>query len=193
MGNFALITTDGLVGLYHCMLKNYEVIARPLPTEAVPNPDAIRVQVFAPDEVIAKSKFWNVARRIARLKKANGEVLAVKHVVEPEPERVKNYGIWLTYRATKTIKNIYKEFRDTTTEGAVTRLYQEMAGTHNIQSKDISIIRVSEVANEDVTHHNLKYYLNDSVKYPIVKRSIRPAHASQKKVFSSKRPTVCGF
>ncbi|KAH0793351.1 ribosomal protein L18ae [Histomonas meleagridis] len=175
------------------MLKNYEVIARPLPTEAVPNPAAIRVQVFAPDEVIAKSKFWGVARRIARLKKAHGEILAVKHVIEPEPERVKNYGIWLTYRATNSINNIYKEFRDTTTEGAVLRLYQEMAGTHNVQAKNISIIRVSEIKDEDVVHHNLRMFLNPSVKFPILKRQIRPAHASQKKILSTKRPTVCGF
>ncbi|KAH0788273.1 ribosomal protein L18ae [Histomonas meleagridis] len=175
------------------MLKNYEVIARPLPTEAVPNPAAIRVQVFAADEVIAKSKFWGVARRIARLKKSHGEILAVKHVIEPEPERVKNYGIWLTYRSTNSINNIYKEFRDTTTEGAVLRLYQEMAGTHNVQSKNISIIRVSEIKDEDVVHHNLRMFLNNNVKFPILKKSIRPAHPSQKKILSSKRPTVCGF
>jgi large subunit ribosomal protein L18Ae len=174
-------------------LKNFEVVARPLPTAAVPNPAAIRVQVFAPDEVIAKSKFWTVARRIARLKKSHGEVLAVQQVIEPEPTRVKNYGIWLTFRSTRATHNIYKEYRDTTTEGAVLQLYQEMAGTHNVKSDAISIIRIAEIASDDVVHPTIKQFTHDGIKYPITKQLIRPAHPSQARLFSRKRPTVCGF
>jgi large subunit ribosomal protein L18Ae len=174
-------------------LKNYEVVARPLPTVAVPNPAAIRVQVFAPDEVVAKSKFWTVARRIARLKKSHGEVLSVQQVIEPEPTRVKNYGAWLTFRSTRAVHNIYKEFRDTTTEGAVLQLYQEMAGTHNVTSDAISIIRIAEIENNDVVHPNIKQFTQEGLKYPLPKQLIRPTNPSQKKVFSKRRPTVCGF
>ena len=175
------------------MLKNYEVIARPIPTEAVPNPPALRVQVFAADEVCAKSQFWNVARRNARLKRAHGEILAVKQVIEPEPTRVKNYGVWLTFRSVRGTHNIYKEFRDTTTEGAVLRMYQEMAGTHNVQQKQISIIKIAEIPADKVAHKHVEQYADDHVKFPIVKQPIRPAHASQKKLLSKKRPTICGF
>ncbi|KAK8835548.1 60S ribosomal protein L20B [Tritrichomonas musculus] len=175
------------------MLKNYEVIARPNPTEAVPNPPAIRVQVFASDEIVAKSKFWTVASRIARLKPAHGEVLAVKQVIEPEPHRVKSYGIWLTFNSARGTQNIYKEVRDTTTEGAIRHLYQEMAGTHNVHQHQISIIRISELAKEDVKHKHIEQFAEENIKFPIAKQEIRASHSYQKKVLSHKRPTVCGF
>jgi large subunit ribosomal protein L18Ae len=175
------------------MLKNFEVIARPLPTTAVPNPEALRVQVFAPDEVVAKSQFWGVARRVARLKKSHGEILAVRQVIEPEPTRVKNYGVWLTFRSIRGVHNIYKEFRDTTTEGAVLRLYQEMAGTHNVQRKSISIIKIGEVQDKDVKHRQMAQFTEPDVKYPVTRQEIRPTHSWQKTIMSRRRPTVCGF
>jgi large subunit ribosomal protein L18Ae len=183
---------NGGLAVLSTMLQNYEVIARPLPTTAVPNPEALRVQVFAPDEVVAKSQFWAVARRVARLKKSHGEILAVRHVIEPEPTRVKNYGIWLTFKSVRGTHNVYKEYRDTTTESAVVRLYQEMAGTHNVKSKSIQIIRISEVEDKDVKRRSVEQFVQD-VKYPISQQLIRPAHAHQKRVLSRRRPTVCGF
>jgi large subunit ribosomal protein L18Ae len=175
------------------MLKNWEVVARPLPTDVVPNPAAIRVQVFAPDEVVAKSEFWAVARRIARLKKSRGEVLSVQQVIEPDPTRVKNYGVWLTYRSTRATHNIYKEYRDTTTEGAVVKLYHEMAGTYNVPSTSVHIIRIAEVPTNELKRPNVKQFALDGIKFPITKQSIRPTRPSQARLISRKRPTVCGF
>ena len=148
------------------MLKNYEVIARPNPTEAVPNPPAIRVQVFASDEIVAKSKFWTVASRIARLKPAHGEVLAVKQVLEPEPHRVKSYGIWLTFNSARGTQNIYKEVRDTTTEGAIRHLYQEMAGTHNVHQHQISIIQnlIQKMSNTSISSNLPKIRSNSQLQ-----------------------------
>ena len=172
-------------------LKQYLVIARPLPTEKNPNPPAVRVQVFAQDEIIAKSRFWAVSNRIARLKKAHGEILAVKHVVEPEPARAKTYGIWLTFRSTRAAHNVYKEYRDTTTEGAVAKMYNELSGTHNTKATDISIIKISEVSN--AMHKNVQQFAEDGIKFPLAKQSVRAAKPSQKRTFSKVRPTVCGF
>lgn len=175
------------------MLKNFEVIARPLATPIHPNPPAIRVQVFAPDEIVAKSHFWAVARHGARLKKSHGEILSVKQVLEPEPTRVKNYGVWLSYKSVRGTHNIYKEYRDITTEGAVLRLYQEMSGTHNCHPEMINIIRISEVQSGDVQHRHVEQFCEPTVKFPIAQKPIRPAHPCQKRLISKKRPTVCGF
>ena len=175
-------------------LKQYLVIARPLPTEKNPNPPAVRVQVFAQDEIIAKSRFWTVASRIARLKKAHGEILAVKHVIEPEPTRAKTYGIWLTFRSVRASHNVYKEYRDTTTEGAVAKMYSELAGTHNTKATDISIIKIAEVAEaKDIVHKTVQQFAEDGIKFPVAKQSIRASRPSQKRIFSKVRPTVCGF
>ena len=175
-------------------LKQYQVIARPLPTKECENPAAISVQVFAEDEVCAKSEFWGVARRIARLKKSHGEVLAVRQVIEPEPHRAKTYGVWLTFKSTRSIHNIYKEYRDCTTEGAVQRLYQEMAGTHNVHPHEIIIVKICEIKDTaEIKHHSIKQFTADDLKFPIVQQPIRPAHPQDKKLFSHKRPTLCGF
>ena len=175
------------------MLKHYQVIGRPLPTAEVANPPAVRVQVFAPDAVIAKSIFWNTARRIARIKKSHGEILAVREVIEPEPTRAKTYGIWLTYKSLRATHNIYKEFRDTTTEGAVMRMYQEMGGTHNVKANEIIIVKVTEIQPDDVRHRSIEQFVEPGVKFPILKQSIRPANLAHKKIFSRHRPVVCGI
>ena len=174
-------------------LKQYLVIARPYATEQIPNPPAVRVQVFAHDEIVAKSKFWKVAKTAARLKKAHGEILAVKHVIEPEPARVKNYGIWLSYRSVRSHHNIYKEYRDVTTEGAVQKMYNELAGTHSTKADDIYIIKVAEVATEELKHKAIAQFAHDGVKFPVPKHTIRAAKPEQKRIFAAKRPTVCGF
>ena len=174
-------------------LKQYLVIGRPLPTEATPNPPALRVQVFASDEVVAKSRFWAVAKSSARLKKSLGEILSVKQVREPEPERVKNYGVWITYKSVRASHNNYKEYRDVTTEGAILQLYSEMAGSHNVVPREIAIIKVAEIPDEEVRHKTVKQFSGENIKFPIIKQEIRAAKPSQKRIFSKTRPTVCGF
>lgn len=117
----------------------------------------------------------------------------MRRVIEPEPNRVKTYGIWLTFRSIRQVHNIYKEFRDTTTEGAVTQLYQEMSGTHNVERKSICVVRVSEISDNDVKRKQIQQFVEKDVKFPILRQGIRSAHTSQKRLLSHKRPTVCGF
>jgi large subunit ribosomal protein L18Ae len=43
-------------------LKEYQVVGRHLPTEATPTPKIYRMRIFAPNEVVAKSRFWYFLR-----------------------------------------------------------------------------------------------------------------------------------
>lgn len=186
-------------------LKQYLVTARALPKDGKDDLEAraIRIQVFAPNEVVAKSNFWSIARRMAKLKKSNGEIIDLRQVIEPEPTRVKTYGIWLTYRSVRNRHNIFKVYRDTTTEGAVSKLYSEMAGTHNTKRTDISIIRISEVqqpgkdasSSDDrkLKDNGIWKYAEDVCRFPVLKQSIRAAKPDRRHIFSKRRPTVCGF
>jgi large subunit ribosomal protein L18Ae len=174
-------------------LKQYLVIARPSPTEQIPNPPAVRVQVFAHDKIVAKSKFWKVAKHAVRMKKAHGEILSIRHVIEPEPNRVKNYGIWLSYRSVRSQQNMYKEYRDVSTEGAVHKMYSELAGTHSTQVSNIFIIKVAEVAENDLIHKSAAQFAHKGIKFPIANQSIRAPKPHLKRTFAIKRPTVCGF
>lgn len=39
-------------------LTEYQVVGRHLPTESEPSPKIYRMRIFAPNEVVAKSRFW---------------------------------------------------------------------------------------------------------------------------------------
>jgi large subunit ribosomal protein L18Ae len=79
-------------------LKQYKIVGRKHATEKMPNPPLFRMTIFAPDHVVAKSRFWYFLRQLRRIKKANGEIVDIQEVVEKDPaRRVKNYGIWMRY------------------------------------------------------------------------------------------------
>ena len=51
-------------------------------------------------------------------------------IFEKKPTTVKNFGVWVRYQSRTGYHNMYKEYRDTTLNGAVEQLYQEMASRH---------------------------------------------------------------
>lgn len=56
------------------------MIGRHLPTEANPNPSLYRMRIFAPNEVVAKSRFWYFLRGLRKVKKGTGEIVSVNVV-----------------------------------------------------------------------------------------------------------------
>jgi ATP-binding cassette subfamily F protein 3 len=58
----------------------YQVIGRHLPTEDVPTPKLYRMRIFAPNEVVAKSRFWYYLRQLHKVKKASGEIVGCNEV-----------------------------------------------------------------------------------------------------------------
>ena len=87
-------------------LQEYQVVGRHLPTESDPIPKIYRMRIFAPNEVVAKSRFWYflrcvvyhhllqslffflhernihtfLSRQLKKVKKANGEIIGVNVV-----------------------------------------------------------------------------------------------------------------
>lgn len=61
-------------------LQEYQVIGRKLPTDKDANPKLYRMRVFAPNEVVAKSRFWYFLRKLRKAKKATGEIVSVNQV-----------------------------------------------------------------------------------------------------------------
>ena len=48
-------------------LQEYQVVGRHLPTEHEANPKIYRMRIFAPNEVVAKSRFWYFLRCVLPL------------------------------------------------------------------------------------------------------------------------------
>jgi hypothetical protein len=82
-------------------LQEFQVVGRHLPTESDPTPKIYRMRIFAPNEVVAKSRFWYflrcvyhhflrvlhernisspLSRQLKKVKKANGEIIGVNVV-----------------------------------------------------------------------------------------------------------------
>ena len=61
-------------------VKQYVVVGRGKPTEAEKEPKVYRMRVFAPNTVVAKSKFWTLMRKQKKIKQSNGELIAIHEV-----------------------------------------------------------------------------------------------------------------
>jgi hypothetical protein len=103
-------------------LTEYQVVGRHLPTENEPNPKIYRMRIFAPNDVVAKSRFWYFLRsdritiwwqiclrdyrKLKKVKKANGEIIGVNVVsiylcCPMQPSRGRRTGM-LTFAASRT-------------------------------------------------------------------------------------------
>ncbi len=175
------------------IMRQYQVVGRKAPTEDHPNPEAYRMIIFAPNQVIAKSKFWYYLHQFHKMKKTTGEILDCVEIVEKNNRIVKNYGIWLRYSSRSGTHNMYREFRDVALTGAVSQLYDEMAGRHRTRPRSIQIIRTATVAAKDLRRVNGMQFAKAKVKFPLPHRVAsgkRGQKALSSSTYSTVRPTT---
>ena len=55
-------------------------MGRKLPTDAAPKPPIYQMRIFAPDRVVAVSRFWYFAKLLKKIKKTNSEILEISQV-----------------------------------------------------------------------------------------------------------------
>ena len=103
-------------------LRQYEIIGRKLPTKAEPKQPLYKMTIFAPNEVVAKSRFWYFLSQLKKMKRSTGQILRVTRITEKRRGVVRNYGIWLRYDSRSNTHNMYREYRDVSLAGAVTTL-----------------------------------------------------------------------
>lgn len=176
------------------LMKQFQVVGRKAATEEHPNPEAYRMIVFAPNAVIAKSKFWYYMHQFRKMKKTTGEIIDCVEIVEKNSRIVKNYGIWLRYDSRSGTHNMYREFRDVQLTGAVSQLYDEMAGRHRTRPRSIQIIRTSTVAPKDLRRPNPMQFARAGVKFPLSHRVAsgkRGQKALSSRTYSTVRPSTC--
>ncbi|CAG9955221.1 unnamed protein product [Clonostachys rosea f. rosea IK726] len=144
--------------------------------------------IFAPNETVAKSRFWYFLRGLKKVKKATGEVVSVKAVHEKHPQKVKNFGIWIRYDSRSGTHNMYKEYREVSRTDAVESLYSDMAARHRARFRSIHILRVVEIEKtEDIKRPYIRQLITKDLKFPLPHRT---SQLTSKKVFSAKRPST---
>ncbi|XP_050257080.1 60S ribosomal protein L18a-like [Quercus robur] len=60
----------------------YQVVEHALPTESDEHPKIYRMKLWATNEVRTKSKSWYFLRKLKKVKKSNGQVLAINEIFE---------------------------------------------------------------------------------------------------------------
>merc|ERR1719295_951911 len=130
-------------------VHQYEIAGRAAPTQKNPIPKIFKMKLFAKNAVIARSKFWYFMKKINKAKKSGGEILRQVELFDTKPTKVQNYGIWLRYNSRTDTHNMYKEYRDTTINGAVSQMISEMAGRHRAEASSIQILKTGIIAEKD--------------------------------------------
>merc|ERR1712232_345542 len=174
-------------------MHQFQVVCRKAATVDNPNPEAYRMIVFAPNAVIAKSKFWYYMHQFRKMKKTTGEILDCVEIVEKNSRIVKNYGIWLRYSSRSGTHNMYREYRDVSLTGAVSQLYDEMAGRHRTRPRSIQIIRTATLLPKELKRVNGMQFAKADVKFPLAHRVAsgkRGQKALSSKTYTTVRPTT---
>mmetsp|Transcript_50723 Transcript_50723/g.58157 ORF Transcript_50723/g.58157 Transcript_50723/m.58157 type:complete len:187 (-) Transcript_50723:326-886(-) len=172
-------------------ISQYVVAGRRKVSEEDPNPEVFKMRVFAPNDVLAKTKFWYFVRKLNKIKRAAGEIISVNQIFEKNIRHVKTYGILLRYESRTGIHNMYKEYRDTSLDGAVGRMFMEMSGRHRARPDTIHIIRTDVLKKaDDVKRPASNAFRDDQIKFPLLNKSVRTASKRHRGVFKARRPAL---
>ena len=183
-------------------MRLFQVVGRKTPTKDEANPSAYRMKLFAPNPVMAQSRFWYFMHQMRKMKKTTGEILDVNEIVEKNSRYVKNYGIWMKYNSRSGTHNMYREYRDVALTNAIDTMYQDMAGRHRTRARSIQIIGTATVKDADCKRDSVtQYHPNVSaqgeghndvqhVKFPLPHRIQRAANKNVKAKFLANRPST---
>merc|ERR1711988_1632102 len=148
-----------------------------------------RVNLFAKNKVVARSRFWYFLSRMCRVKKANGQIIAVNEIFEKSPHKVKNFGIWFRYDSRTGTHNAYKEYRELSLTDAVSAMYQDMAGRSRAKSVAIQILKTAELKASECKRPIVTQFHSSKIKFPLAHRVAKTPKA-YKTTFKASRPTT---
>ncbi|XP_049936852.1 60S ribosomal protein L18a-1-like [Nymphaea colorata] len=126
---------------------------------------------------------------LSELFKPYGSVLSVE-IFEKNPTKIKNYGIWLRYQSRTGYHNMYKEYRDTTPNGVVEQMYDEMASRHRVGFPRIQIIKTATVPAKLCKRESTKQFNDSKIKFPLVYKKVRSPTRKLKTTFKASRPNL---
>jgi large subunit ribosomal protein L18Ae len=149
----------------------FEVIGRTVPTDRDRNPKIFKCKVYAPNEVVAKSRFFKymkVNREANRAKKSTIQILRVQKRGQEYGGRAKTFGFCLNYQSRTHRVGMYKEIRATTETEAVNKLLADMAGRHRTKNSAMKITACREVPKSKLRRLINKQLTNElvSFRYP---------------------------
>lgn len=159
-------------------MKHFEVTGRTLPSRVNKSPKVYTMSVFAPNHVVARSKFFRLLTlrtkakpaSLLKVKGTRAEVLSIRRKGEKKPCQVKNFAIAIRARSATGIMNMTKEIRDVTLCGAVSQMFREMASRHRIGYFGIDIVSTAVRSAKEVKRPIIKQFLDPKIRFPLLHR-----------------------
>ncbi|KAF4357255.1 hypothetical protein G4B88_012622 [Cannabis sativa] len=111
-------------------------------------------------------------------------------IFEKNLTTIKNFGILLRYQSRTNYHNMYKEYRDTTLNGAVEQMYTEMASRHRVRFPCIQIIKTATIPAKLCKREITKQFHNSKIKFPLVFKKVRPPTRKLKTTYKATRPNL---
>eukprot|EP01099_Mayorella_cantabrigiensis_P001581 TRINITY_DN1711_c0_g1_i2.p1 TRINITY_DN1711_c0_g1~~TRINITY_DN1711_c0_g1_i2.p1 ORF type:complete len:199 (+),score=36.55 TRINITY_DN1711_c0_g1_i2:33-629(+) len=179
-----------LAGAAMPLHREFQVIGRRRPTPTDKNPKIFRMRLFAPNSVLAKSRFWYFLCQVHKVKKNTGEILACNQISDPNPTVIKNFGFWLRYDSRMGTTNIYKEYRDLTRCDAVDQMYNDMAARHRARNRSIQILDLKPIAAKNTRRPNIKQFHNAAIRFPLPHRVMRTPSRKFRNTFRATKPST---
>mmetsp|Transcript_90839 Transcript_90839/g.257203 ORF Transcript_90839/g.257203 Transcript_90839/m.257203 type:complete len:88 (+) Transcript_90839:2-265(+) len=84
---------------------------------------------------------------------------------------------------------MYKEFRDVSINGAVGKLYSEMAGRHRAQPGSIQIINTAQLPASACRREHVKEMHNSKLRFPIITK-VPLLSKKLRSTFTARRPST---
>ncbi|XP_034851429.1 60S ribosomal protein L18a isoform X1 [Mirounga leonina] len=143
---------------------------------------------YAVQECMAQHQDWRQCQpQLKKMKKSSGEIVYCGQVFEKSRLRVKNFGIWLRYDSRSGTHNMYREYRDLTTAGAIIQCYRDMGTRHRAPAHSIQIRKVEEIAASKCRRAAVKQFHDSKIKFPLPHRVLCRQHKPR---FTTKRPNT---
>eukprot|EP00042_Codosiga_hollandica_P009523 m.21954 g.21954 ORF g.21954 m.21954 type:complete len:176 (-) comp33321_c0_seq1:130-657(-) len=165
-------------------LLEYVIVGRKNPTPGFPQPPLFKMTIFAPNVVVAKSRFWYFLSQLHKAKKMAGEIVSIKEINQKGRATIQNFAIWLRYDSRSGTHNMYREYRDTSRASAVTQCYRDMAARHMTRTHAIQIIRVDTIEAAKTRRAHMKQFFESKIKFPLPSRKLPGSN----KTFVANRP-----
>jgi len=171
--------------------SQYQVVGRFVPNSKYSEDKCkvYRMNLFAKNRVVARSRFWYFMGRLCRVKKANGQIISVNQIYEKTPSKVKNFGIWFRYESRTGTHNAYKEYRELSLTAAVSAMYQDMAGRSRAKAVAIQILKTAELEPKECKRPGVTQYHSKTIKFPLVHR-VAKTPKQFKTTYKATRPTT---
>jgi len=85
---------------------------------------------------------------------------------------------------------MYKEYRSNTLCGAVSQMYNEMAGRHSARAESIHIIKTVIQPDKALKRPQILQYAKTSLRFPKFTTIKRAPTAAHRNTFTATRPTL---